>query len=275
MLRIMWNSRSGLNALQDKLDAISNDIANVSTTGYKKLDVSFQDLVYETLDRNGYPVEERAGRTYSPYNGTGVKDTNWLRDDTQGDLIETTSDTDLAIDGKGYFKVVSGKSFSDGSTEAYTRDGGFTIDSNGQLVDKNGNKLSVLDDNGNEINAVSPDSQNRLKITEGNLFVNTDGEVYVKENNKITKYGKIPLYGFVGNSTSMKSVGNNLFVPQNDAQRYAANGDILQKHLEKSNVDISQEITDMIIAQRAFQINSKALTTGDEMWGLVNNMKRV
>lgn len=257
MFRILWNGRSGMIAQQQKLDSISNNIANINTEGYKRVDVSFQDLVYETLNRKGYPVTENGDRKVDPYNGTGVKATDWIRDDKQGNLMETNRKEDLAIDGKGYFRVT----VPDGQV-AYTRNGSFNIDAQGNLVDKSGNKVEILN--------VVPGT----KLTEGKFIVNNHGEVYLGEGANARKVGDIQLYNVVGQD-SFRSIGDNLYVPKDQTVTVNREQDysIQQGYLEGSNVDMASEMTDMIMTQRAFELNSRGIKTADDMWGMANNLR--
>lgn len=255
MLRAFWTSKTAMNAMQDKLDSISNNIANVGTDGYKKVDVSFSDLLSSTLVRNEFPVS--AERKSDPYVGTGVKSDQWIRDTSDGSLTPTGLNTDFAIQGEGYFAVTKG----DGTT-AYTRNGSFNVDTDGQLVDKNGDRV-VME------KYIQP-----FKLDAKNFSVNEDGVVFAKENGQNVQVGKINLYNTVGDD-ALVSVGNNLYVPKTGAQVYQVTGSkINQKSLEASNVDLGSEMTDMIIAQRAYEVNSKALQTSDNMWGMINSLRR-
>ena len=254
MIRALWNSRSGMQAMQDKIDGISNNISNSETTGYKKVDVSFKDLVYEQLERNGYPTNKNGVNQH--LTGSGVKATGWLRQDTQGTLAATDTDTDLAIEGPGYFKVTQAN-----GTDAYTRDGNFNLDSKGKLVDSEGNRVEV-NFNGN-VNT----------LVKGKFIINDDGSVVDNSTGKSLTVGKINLYQVVGQD-SMLSVGNNLYTLKTGTQVNVVNdAKIKQGSLEGSNVDITTEMTDMIAAQRAFELSSKGLTTIDTMMGLINNLK--
>ena len=253
MLSALWNSKSGMQAMQDKMDSISNNIANVSTNGYKKVDMGFSDLLSETFGRNGYPTNVNNGNT--PYTGTGVKSDEWIMDNKQGDLNETDVDTDLAIDGKGYFAVT----LSDGTT-AYSRAGDFSLDAKGQLVDGNGNRLKI-DYTGNA-----------TSLEKDNFKVSEDGKIYTKDGNK--NIGKISLYNVVGDDSPVP-IGDNLYSFKSGSQVYkVSNSSIKQGFTEMSNVDIGTEMTDLIVAQRAFQLNSKGLQTADEMMSMINNMKK-
>lgn len=259
MLRVLWSSRSAMNAQQDKLDSISNNIANSSTIGYKREDVSFQDLAYETLNRTGYPT---SGNN-SNITGSGVKATAWLRDNKQGDLIQTDNKTDLAIDGQGYFRVT----LPDGG-KAYERSGDFCIDNNGDIVDKSGNRLDIeFTQEGSSL------FNSGTVFTKDNFSVKENGQIYVNTNNNSVYYGKINLYNVVGDE-GLKSIGENLYGANTGAQiTVQQNASIRQGRLEQSNVDMGQEMTDMIMAQRSFELSSRAMKTGDDMWGLINSMK--
>lgn len=255
MLTTLWTSKSGLNANQDKLDVIANNMANVSTTGYKKVNVGFKDLLSSSLDEWGNPLNDKSASV-----GNGVKTGACTTDNTQGSLQTTSKNTDFAIDGQGYFKVIS----SDG-TEYYTRDGNFTIDTYGRLVNSSGNILEIQYTNGY--------SQNNTGLTADNFTVKNSGEIYVNNNGVYTKIGEIPVYTAVG-SDAFTSVGDNLYKELDGVQVYRTlDADIYQGYLEGSNVDLTQEMTDMIITQRAFQLSAKGITTADEMWEMINNLR--
>lgn len=259
-LRIMWNGRSAMNAEQQKLDSISNNIANINTNGYKREDVSFQDLVYESVKRTGYPTNDNQNTIL---NGTGVKAGRWIRDNGQGDLIRTNSNTDFAIDGEGsYFRVT----LQDG-TKGYERAGSFNIDKSGTLADKNGNKLDI---------DISEEGRNLIDsgvlLNEKNFSVREDGEIYINNDGNNVYYGKMNLYTPIGEE-ALRSVGENIYVLNQGGQMNASNATIVQGALEHSNVDIGKEFTEMIVAQRAFEMGSRALKTGDEMWGMINSLK--
>lgn len=265
MLRALWSSRAAMNAQQQKLDSVSNNIANSSTTGYKREDVSFQDLVYETLNRKGIP--NGGNNTDSLINGTGVKATNWLRDTSQGSLRETGEKTDLALDGQGFFRVT----LPDGS-KAYERSGSFNVDNIGELVDKSGNRLDMelTEEGTNELNSGAV-------FTKDNFTVKENGEVYMAVDDNGSKsdvlYGKINIYNPIGQD-ALTSVGNNLYVAKPGATVNVTNDvSIIQGFVEGSNVDMAKEMTDMIVAQRAFELSSRTMKTADDMWGLVNSMK--
>lgn len=256
MLRTLWTSKSGMNAQQNKLDTISNNIANSSTTGYKRVDVDFKDLLSESLNRKGYPINNTNASM-----GTGVKTTDAYRESTQGHLLDTGISTNLAIDGEGYFRVTR----EDGSY-AYTRDGSFRIDGQGRLVDSKGNFLNIEYTNGFTEDTVS--------FSTSNLLIDTSGGIYTKRGETFIKVGDIPLYTAIGDD-AFASIAENLYVPVEGVQvNRTTEADIYQGFLEGSNVDIATEFTDMIVTQRAFQLSSKGIQTADEMWGMINSLRR-
>lgn len=262
MLRMFWNAKSAMNSMQNKLEMISNNLSNVSTVGYKKVDMGFQELLQESLDRKGYPISRGRGEKLQV--GTGVRDTGLIRNKTQGMLNQTGSKTNFALDGQGLFKV-----YLQDNTQAYTRSGDFQINIQGKLVDKNGNRVSIIDDNGKEIS-------NKLNLNKDNFVVNEKGEIFVtSKDGKSIKLANIGVYDAIGDE-AFKSLGENLYVPSSENVRIfrSNNYDIHQGYLELSNVRLEEEMSDLIITQRAFQLNSTALRTADEMWGMANNLKR-
>ncbi|AVP54185.1 flagellar basal body protein [Clostridium tetani] len=283
MLRVLWSGRSAMYAQQEKLDAISNNIANVNTEGYKRQDVSFQDLMNETLDRRGYPVNEEGNRNL--IHGTGVKTGPWIRDNTQGTLNNTGSSTDFAIDGNGYFKVFSN------DKEYYIRAGNFNLDNKGNLVDKNGNILeidrnieNIIDedeeydfdddyyDDYEDYDDDFGEAQRRTPLTKDNFYVEKDGRVYLKDAKKPRLIGKINVYDAVGENAFI-SVSDNLYKPVQGVNPEAVNSDVLQGYVERSNVRMEKEMSDMIVSQRAFEFSSRAVKAADEMWGMINNLR--
>ena len=255
MLRTLWTAKTGMNANQEKLDVISNNLANVNTTGYKKIEVGFKDLLTESLDKLGTPLNDKEAVI-----GTGTKTNEWNINKAQGVLQETAISTDLSIDGEGYFKVIT-----DSGYEAYTRDGSFTTNLNGQIIDNKGNKL--------EINYLNGYSEENVQFKRDNFLVDKKGQVYLKGKEEFIKVGEIPIYTAIGDNAFI-AVGESLYTPVNgvNVQR-STDFEIYQGTLEASNVDMAQEFADMIITQRAFQLSSKGITTADEMWGMINNMR--
>lgn len=257
MIRSIWNSRSGMSSQMEKLDIISNNIANVNTIGYKKLESNFSALMQESFNRLGYPVNSNERGDY-PYTGTGVKTSGVQRNFSQGSLTETDKSTDLAIDGKGMFKVIDIN-----GNEAYTRAGSFKIDATGSIVDDNGNRLVILNTNGDNINKPG------AGFTEENFIVDENGNLISKEFTG----SRIPVY-ITNGDYDMYSTGENLYkVGQQSQVMEDPDSCVLQGFTENSNVDLTDEITDLIMAQRAYQLNSTALKTADEMWQMANNLK--
>lgn len=255
MYRILSTSKTGMNAYQSKIDSISNNLSNSTTTGYKKVDVSFKDLMTESLNRQGYRTN-----TENTVMGTGTRAVELARNNTQGNLQVTGLSTDIALDGQGYFKVT----LSDGS-EAYTRDGTFKIDSLGRLVDANGNKVQV--------NYANGFSEENVVLTPENFSINTSGDIYMKVDGSYKKVAEIPVYTAVGDS-AFASIGENLFIPTEGANVLrSTTTDMYQGYLEMSNVDMGTEMSELIVAQRAYQMAGKGITTADEMWQMINNMR--
>ncbi|MBP3917400.1 flagellar hook-basal body complex protein [Clostridium sp.] len=254
MLRAIWTSKSSMMANQNKLDIISNNITNISTTGYKKVELEFKDLYHESLDRLGVPINDKESVV-----GTGVKNSNIYRNTTQGSLLETGAFTDFAIDGEGFFKVISPN-----NQELYTRNGKFNIDMNGNLVDDNGYYL--------EIDYLNGYNKNNVNLGSNNFVVDTNGNLYKKMNQGTELVGKISTYSAIGTEAFL-SIGESYYINNPGVEVTTADSNIYQGYLENSNVDIGEEFTDMIIAQRAFQLASKSLQTADEMWGMVNSLR--
>lgn len=255
MLRSIWTSKTGLDANQDRLDLISNNLANTTTTGYKKLDLSFKDLLSESLDRKGYPLQDK-----SAIMGTGARTTDWFRSNKQGNLTSTGLNTDLCIDGENhYFRLTTPT-----GQKVYTRDGSFQIDSAGKLVDAYGNRLDIEYNPGYENTFLASDK----------MTINEEGYIYLTENNGIsTQIGKINLYTAIGDKAFISN-GDSTFVPAENATVYqSGEANIHQGYIEASNVDMAQEFTDMIVTQRAFQLSTKALQTANDMWGMINNIR--
>jgi len=264
MLRSMYSGISGLRANQTKLDVIGNNIANVGTTAFKSQRVRFQDMLSQSM-KEGTGAGNTVGGTNPSQVGLGTQIAGIDTTVTQGNMQPTSNNLDFAIDGDGYFKVTLGN-----GTAAYERAGSFTVDRNGNLVDSNGNKLEVnLTAEGSSLfNSGMVFKDNNFKVDE------KTGQIYMNVGNQSILYGRINIYNAVGQD-SMKSIGDNLYQPANNVQmNINTKAHVIQGSLEQSNVDLGREMTDMIMAQRSFELASKGLTTSDEMWGLINSMKR-
>jgi len=234
MINVFATAKSGMNAYQEKLDYLSNDLVNSTTTGYKSTDIGFKDLLTETLDRKGTPLKDKTA-----VNGTGVRlGMNYIKD-KQGNLITKGNNTDLAIDGKGYFAAYQ----SDGSI-AYTRDGSFKIDSQGDLVDTSGNRVLI--------NYEPGFAQGSPELIADNLSIDQEGGISMMVDEQSVKIGTIPVFTAVGDKSFIQIV-NNYFVPSDDAEVVLSNDySVRQGFLEASNVDSGETFTEIILSQRAF-----------------------
>lgn len=251
MYNLLRNSTTGMIANQEKVNIVSNNIVNSQTTGYKKLDSGFLDLYTESLDRISYPNSSNGSLM-----GTGVKITQATRNLMQGSLKSTEIKTNLAIDGDGFFRVKR----PDGAI-SYTRNGEFQLDANGRLVDDSGNILDIRFDNG----ALSEN----VNLSNGELKINKEGQVFL-DNNRI---GKIDLYMPQG-TNDLIPIGDSLFALNQGANMdIAQESNIEQGYVEMSNVNLQNEMTDLIMAQRSFQFNSKGIKAIDDMWGMINNLQ--
>ncbi|KRQ87036.1 Flagellar basal-body rod protein FlgG [Caloramator mitchellensis] len=250
MLKVMWNGRSGLYSSQNRIDVISNNIANIDTNGYKRLDVAFSDIFNESLDRLGTPITNNDKSNLTV--GSGVRGEELIRNFSQGLIKETGNKTDVAIVGEGYFKVKDG----DGNY-FYTRDGAFNIDANGNFVHSSGLFLEIENYN------------NNLSIND-NFIIKSNGDVYNLVDGSEELVGKINVYEIIGQD-SLKQKGENLFAADNANIKESTN--LKQGYLEKSNVDIAKELTDMLVTQRAFELNSRTVKTADDMWQIANNIR--
>jgi len=246
-------SASGMAAQQRMIDVIANNLANVNTTGFKRSRVSFEDVLYETL-QGPRAANEQGAETVGPVQiGKGVRIGAVLRLHTQGAPESTQRPLDAAIDGDGFFQVRR----PDGST-AYTRDGGFTLSESGTLVTSGGQ--TVLP------GITVPEDATSVSIgPDGTVSVIAAGSTSPVE------LGRIELARFV-NSCGLQSIGENQYVetpasgqPMTGSPQEDGFGRVLQGTLETSNVEIVQEMTDMIAAQRAYEINAKAITAVDQM----------
>ncbi len=264
MVRSLWTAASGMTGQQFNIDTIANNLSNVNTTGFKKNRADFEDLLYQTRRVAGTPATEVTLVPTGVQVGHGVKVAATQKVFTQGSLQNTGNVTDLAIEGEGFFRVL----LYDG-TYGYTRDGAFKIDSNGQLVTSNGYRLMP-----------------EIILPEGfireTLSISQDGRVTVKVpgNDDPITVGQLELYRFV-NPTGLQAIGENLFKvsaasgdPIQGRPGFDGMGKTIHRFLEMSNVSIVQEMVNMIVAQRAYEFNSKAIQTSDTMLGIAANLKR-
>ncbi len=264
MMRSLWTAASGMTGQQFNIDTISNNLSNVNTTGYKQVRADFEDLIYQTRRIAGTPATDETVVPTGIQVGHGVKVAATQRMFTQGSLQNTGNESDIAIQGEGFFRILQ----IDG-TYGYTRDGAFKIDSNAQLVTSNGNKVIP--------EVVLPEAyiHNTVAITQ-------DGRISVKVpgSDEPVEVGQIQLYRFV-NPAGLKSIGENTFKVTNASgdpiggrPGFDGMGKVYHKFLENSNVSVVREMVNMIVAQRAYELNSKAIQTSDSMLGIANNLKR-
>lgn len=253
MIKSLWTAKTGLESQQVKLDVIANNLANVSTNGFKKSRAVFEDLLYQNMRQPGAWATNQTNLPSGLQIGTGVRPVATERLHTQGGLQETGNSRDLAISGQGFFQVL----MPDGST-AYTRDGSFQIDQNGQFVTAGGYPV--------EPSIFIPD--NALSIT-----VSADGIVSITEpgSSESQQVGQLTLATFV-NPTGLQSIGENLYLETTSSGPRNENipglngaGRLYQHYVETSNVNVVEEMVSMIETQRAYEINSKAVQTSDEM----------
>ena len=263
MMRALWSAASGMKGQQTNMDVIANNIANVNTYGGKKVRAEFQDLIYQTLrdagaqsgQDNQYPTGLQIGL------GTRVAATQ--RVITQGPLQTTENPTDVGIQGEGYFRVT----LPDGTT-GYTRDGSFKLDSQRRLVTSDGYLLA----DGITFNENSPVDS---------IVIAGDGQVSeTPAGGTQQNVGRIMLARFV-NPAGLTAIGKNLFiVSEASGQPIEGNpgedgaGTLTQGTLEMSNVQIVEEMVNMIVSQRAYESNSKAIPTSDSMLEIANGLKR-
>jgi len=262
MMRAMWSAAAGMAVQQFNMDAISNNLANVNTTGFKKGRAEFQDLLYQTVNLAGTSSSTSTTIPAGIQLGHGAKLQSVMHDYSSGNLKQTGNRFDLAIEGDGFFRVTQ----PDG-TLAYTRDGSFSTDQNGSLVNAAGYTLDPQ--------ITIP--QDALSVTVG-----PDGTVTVTQPGQTQpqQVGQITLSHFV-NPAGLNQLGRNLVQPtlaSGDAIDATPGtdglGTINQGFLEVSNVDVAEEMVNMIIGQRAYEANSKTIQTVDNMLSLLNQLKR-
>jgi len=262
-MRALYTAATGMAAQELNVQVISNNIANMRTTGYKKQRAAFQDLIYDHVRRIGAQASDQG--TILPVGidiGGGVKTVGTPRLMGQGTLSPTGNDLDIAVRGEGMFKI----QMPDG-TFAYTRDGSFTTDQQGRIVNAQGNLLQPT--------ITIP--QNSSGIT-----INTQGQVSVTLPGSTTPsiLGQISLTRFM-NKAGLQPIGDNLFTetpasgpPQDGIATLDGYGDIQQRNLEQANVEVVSEISDLIAAQRAYEMNAKIISAADQMLQSTANMFR-
>ncbi|BBB98736.1 flagellar basal-body rod protein FlgG [Bradyrhizobium elkanii] len=262
-MRALYTAATGMAAQELSVQVISNNIANLRTTGYKKQRAAFQDLIYDHVRRVGAQASDQ--NTIMPMGidlGGGVKTVGTPRMMTQGTLSPTGNDLDIAIRGEGFFKIL----MPDG-TFTYTRDGSFQMDNQGRIVNAQGNLLQPT--------ITIPQNASGLTINaQGQVSVTLPGQT------ASTNIGQIGLTRFI-NKAGLMPIGDNLFVetpasgqPQDGTANTDGYGDMQQSNLEQANVEVVSEISDLIAAQRAYEMNSKVVSAADQMMQSTSNLFR-
>ena len=253
MIRSLWIAKTGLDAQQTQMDVIANNLANVSTTGFKRSRAVFEDLLYQTIRQPGAQSSQQTQIPSGLQLGTGVRPIAVERIHTQGNLQLTGNQLDVAIQGAGFFQIL----MPDGTT-AYTRDGSFQMDSQGQLVTANG--LFVQP-------AIT------IPANTTNVTIGRDGIVTVTLAGVVApqQIGQMQLSTFI-NPAGLQSMGENLYqetassgTPNTTTPGTNGSGSLSQSYVETSNVNVVEELVNMIQTQRAYEINSKAISTSDQM----------
>ena len=262
-MQALHTAATGMAAQELNVQVISNNIANLRTTGFKKQTAAFQDLIYEHVRRVGAQSSDQG--TILPVGidlGGGVKTVGTPRSMTQGTLSQTGNDLDLAITGEGFFKV----QMPDGTFQ-YTRDGTFQMDNQGRIVTAQGNPVQPT--------ITIPNNAS-------GLTVNVQGQVSVTLPGSTTSavQGQLSLTRFI-NKAGLQPIGDNLFTdtpasgtPQDGIANTDGYGDMQQSNLEQANVEVVSEISDLIAAQRAYEMNSKVISAADEMLQSTSGMFR-
>ncbi len=262
MIRSLFTAASGMQAQQKSIDVIANNLANVNTAGFKRSRADFQDLIYQNLKTTGSPATNTTQVPTGIQIGLGSRLAAVTKIFTSGDFTQTGNELDMAIEGGGFFQIT----LPDG-TVGYSKAGAFKHDSTGQIVTSDGNPLSP--------SITIPSTATKVNIgSDGTVSVQVAGQ------SATTIIGNIQLASFP-NAAGLASQGKNIYLPT-DASGAATTGTpgqdglgtTSQGFLEMSNVNVAEEMVNMIVGQRAYEVNSKAVTTSDEMLQTANNLKR-
>lgn len=249
----LWVSKTGLDAQNTNVSVIANNLANVSTVGFKKGRAVFEDLLYQNIRQPGAASSQNTTLPSGLMLGTGVKLMATQKEFSQGSFLNTENQLDVAIQGRGFFEVL----LPDG-TQAYSRAGNFQLDNTGQIVTANGYVL-----------------QPAITIPSGAISINIgeDGTISVQQQGAaaVTTVGNLQTTDFI-NPAGLQPIGENLFVPTDASGNATAGtpgtnglGSLLQGSLESSNVNVVEELVSMIEAQRAYEMNAKSIETVNEM----------
>ncbi len=261
MLRCLWTAASGMAAQKLNMDVIANNLANVNTSGFKKSRADFEDLLYQTLKAPGADTSSGGQIPTGIQIGMGTRPVSVQKIFSQGDYVETQNPFDLAIEGKGFFKILSN------GEEMYIRSGAFKLDSEGYLVTSQGDRLQP------EFSV--PTNTVTFSIDPGGSIVGL-----AADGMTTTTSGQLTLYSF-SNPSGLLSIGGNRFRPTSSSGDPVEGnpgvdgmGTVAQGFLEMSNVDVVEEMVNMISGQRAYEISSKSIKAADEMMQMANNIKR-
>jgi flagellar basal-body rod protein FlgG len=259
MNQALWIAKTGLDAQQTRMAVISNNLANVNSTGFKTSRAVFEDLLYQNVRQVGSQSSQDTTLPSGLSLGTGVRTVATEKLFTQGNVTQTGNSLDLAIEGRGFFQILQ----PDG-TVAYTRDGSFQLNSQGQIVNSSGFVLQP--------GLTIPNSTKSISIGQDGIV-----SVVTAASATPTQVGTIQLADFV-NPAGLQPVGKNLFTetaasgsPQAGNAGLNGLGTLTQSSLESSNVNVVEELVNMIETQRAYEMNSKAIQTSDQMLSYVNN----
>ncbi|MEI6026716.1 MAG: flagellar basal-body rod protein FlgG [Betaproteobacteria bacterium] len=253
MIRSLWISKTGMEGQQTKLDAIANNLANVATNGYKRSGVVFEDLMYQNLRQSGAATSEQSQLPTGLQLGLGVRAAATSRNFSQGTLSQTSGQFDVAIEGPGFFQV----QLPDGTT-GFTRDGAFQLNGNGQLVTSAGYTVQP--------GITIPAAARSVTVAkDGTVAVTLQGQPQPQT------VGQLQIATFV-NPGGLDPMGGNLFAesassgtPNAGAPGASGHGSLRQGFVEGSNVNVVEELVSMIATQRAYEMNSKAIQTSDQM----------
>jgi flagellar basal-body rod protein FlgG len=261
MIRALWTAGTGMSVQQTNLDVVANNIANANTNGYKKSRADFQDLMYQTLRLQGATTESGNQVPTGIQIGHGAMLAAVQKVFLQGDFQQTSNELDVAIEGNGMIQITLPS-----GDKGYTRAGALKKDSQGRICTSDGYLI--------EPNITVPQNTTKVSIeSDGTVSAQVDGQ-------GAQQIGKIDLYTFP-NLTGLKSIGKSLF-QETDASGAAISGTpgqsgfgtLLQGYLEMSNVSVMQEMINLIVGQRAYEVNTKAIQAADEMLQMANNVKR-
>lgn len=259
MNQALWIAKTGLDAQQTRMSVVSNNLANVNTTGFKQDRAVFEDLLYQNVRQSGGQSSQDTELPTGMNIGTGVRVVATEKLHTQGNVLQTENAMDVAINGRGFFQVLT----PDGNI-AYTRDGSFQRNAEGELVTASGYRI-----------------QPSIVIPEGaqSITIGADGTVGVQLAGQPTpsQVGTLETVDFI-NATGLQPVGENLYretassgTPQTGTPGLDGFGSLIQGALEGSNVNVVSELVSMIETQRAYEMNSKAISTNDQMMQYLNN----